>query len=133
MLTPEEQCALHIATGMEFGDLADPSVSECGLITSASNRFDPMRLGAINSDSRIARVGLQFALIHAIAFVGVEPIDAVDNVIASGVRRDTAERAKHVIVGSKSHRKIFLHCLAVVEPMYGVRSPHFESRLLGDT
>lgn len=133
MLTLEERCALHIAAGMEFGDLSDPQVTECGLITSTSDRFVPVRLGAITGDTRLARIGLHFALIHAIAFVGIDPIDAVDNVVASGVRRDTAERVKHVIVGSKAHLKIFLHCLAVVEPMYGVRSPHFESRLLGDT
>ncbi len=133
MLTNEEQCALHIATGMVYGDLADPNVTECGLITSASNRFNPMRLGAVTGDTRLAQIGLHFALIHAIAFVGIDPVDAVDNVVASGVRRDTAERVKNVVLGSKAHWEILSHCLAVVEPMYGVRSPHVSSRLLGDT
>ena len=133
MLTPEEQCSLHIAAGMVFGDLADPNVTECGLITSASNRFDPVRLGAVAGDTRLAQIGLHFALIHAIAFVGIDPVDAVDNVVTSGVRRDTAQRVKNIILGSKSHWEILSHCLAVVEPMYGVRSPHVSSHLLGDS
>ncbi|MEP6066063.1 MAG: hypothetical protein ABJ246_09520 [Paracoccaceae bacterium] len=118
---------------MAVGAYNEIYVAEDGLITSTTNKFEPMRLNPMSPLPRQQFLSANFAAIHAVAFVGMHPIECVDNLIASGLRRELVQDAKNIVAHKRlKHRKHFSRILDIVAPKYNAQHTYDPTTVLGD-
>lgn len=133
-LTNEERAALHLAAWyMSVGAYNEIHIAEDGLISSATNKFEPMRLDPMSPYPKDQFLSANFAAIHAVAFVGMHPVECVDNLIASGLRRELVQDAKNIVAHKRlKHRRDFSRVLDIVAPMYNAQPVYDPTTVLGD-
>ncbi|MEO0344116.1 MAG: hypothetical protein AAF198_11835 [Pseudomonadota bacterium] len=119
-LTNEEKAVLHLATGLDYGDLSDPVVSDHGEVSSGSGSFTAFNLDALSHVPRVARIAAYVAFLDLIVFKGSEPIDAREDLVAAGVRGHLANDAYRVCCAGSYQRTVLSHALAFVLPMYDI-------------
>lgn len=139
MLKNDARCCFHAAAGIECANLSRPSVSDMGVITFAEMRsrrpLSPLLIGAKDSDA-MTRIGIHFMILHSVAFLGLHPAEAFEQLRTADVPAEVLKESKDGIFGGRQfsvHNPFLRHLLAFCEPLNGVRAPHVSSQFLGAT